>query len=211
MNSENERADSDQNLQEKSIVMSAPHSPDSESGNGRSADFARRAYEALHELAAAYLRQERPNHTLQPTALVHEAYLRLIDQTNASWNDRAHFFAVAARAMRQILVNHAERKRTLKRGGDRRRLQLDEDAGPTIDPLEDVLALNEALTELETLDERKSRVVEARFFGGLRMEDIATVMGLSITTVESDWRMARAWLAGKLDARDDAGSGADPQ
>ncbi|NNF44481.1 MAG: sigma-70 family RNA polymerase sigma factor [Phycisphaerales bacterium] len=158
-------------------------------------------YDELRELAGSYFRRQPADHTLQPTALVNEAYLRLIRGVAGGWNDREHFLAVAATAMRQILVNHAERRAALKRGGDRRRLTLavagDRAGDGTPEPL-DLLGLDEALRGLSELDARKVRVVELRYFAGLTHEQIARVLGISLSTVEGDWRMARAWLAGRL-------------
>lgn len=155
-------------------------------------------YDELRALAGRYFRRQNPGHTLQPTGLVHEAFLRLIDQTNAQWKDRAHFFAVAATAMRQILVNHALARNAQKRGGGRRKLALTNnwavDEGSEFDAVE----LDEALRKLAALDERKAKVVELRFFGGLTVEEVAEVLGVSKATVEGDWRMARAWLSRAL-------------
>jgi RNA polymerase sigma factor (TIGR02999 family) len=155
-------------------------------------------YDELRGLADRYFRAQPADHTLQPTALVHEAFLRLVNQPDASWESRAHFLAVAAIAMRQILINHAEKRRTKKRGGDRRKLALDDANAPFAAPDIEILALNEALAELAKLDERKGRVVEMRFFGGLGHDEIAHVLGVSRTTVESDWRTARAWIAKRM-------------
>jgi RNA polymerase sigma factor (TIGR02999 family) len=161
-------------------------------------------YEELRRLAGSYLRGQPSDHTLQPTALVHEAFLRLIEQKQTSWNDRAHFFAVAATVMRHVLVNHAEKRATLKRGGDRLKLALDErrDAMPVGDmtgaQATDVLALHHALDELATLDARKGRVVELRWFGGMTHAQIAEVLDVSQRTVDADWQTARAWLAQAL-------------
>lgn len=155
-------------------------------------------YDELRALAGRYFRRQRSDHTLQPTALVHEAFLRLVDQTHAQWNDRAHFFAVAAQAMRQILINHALARAAAKRGGGRARIALAEDLAPAAEHEFDALALDEALKQLAELDERKARIVELRFFGGLSVEEVAEVLGVSKTTVESDWRMARAWLSRAL-------------
>jgi RNA polymerase sigma factor (TIGR02999 family) len=152
-------------------------------------------YDELRRLAASYFKGQPGNHTLQPTALVHEAFMRLVDQTSAQWNDRVHFFAVAATAMRQILVSHARKRNAGKRGGGRRAVRLDNTPGPVIELDDDLIALDESLTHLAELDERKARVVEAKFFGGLNHEEIALVMGISRSTVEADWRFARAWLA----------------
>ena len=155
-------------------------------------------YDELRVLADRYFRAQPSDHTLQPTALVHEAFLRLVNQPEANWESRAHFLAVAAIAMRQILINHAEKRRTKKRGGDRRKLALDDGNAPSASPDLEILALNEALAELATLDDRKSRVVELRFFGGLTHDEIAHVLGVSRTTVEGDWRTARAWIAKRM-------------
>lgn len=164
-------------------------------------------YEQLRALAGSYFRGQAADHTLQPTALVHEAFLRLVDRDASSFKDRSHFMAVAAVAMRQILTDHARRVRAAKRGGDRDRLEIDVaiDAGaaPGRPPGEsaarvDLLALDDALTELARLDPRKHRVVELRYFGGLSMEEVALVMDVSKRTVESDWRSARAWLGAAL-------------
>jgi len=173
------------------------------------ADLFELVYADLRALAGSYFRHQPADHTLQPTALVHEAYLRLIDQTHAQWNDRTHFFAVAAMAMRQILVNHARKRASLKRGGDRARQSLEAGlhaaSGMSV---ADLMALNEAMEALAELDGRKCRVVELRIFGGLTMDEIAHVLGVSKTTVEGDWRMARAWLAQRLgeETGDDARS-----
>lgn len=157
-------------------------------------------YEELRALADSYFRQERPNHTLQPTALVHEAYLRLIG-SDVHWQGRAHFVAVAANAMRRILINHAEKFRAIKRGGRAHTITLSENT-PVPDAAEfgavDLLALDEAMTQLEQLDERQCRVVELRFFGGLSVEHTAEILGVSERTVKLDWQMARAWLYNRL-------------
>jgi RNA polymerase sigma factor (TIGR02999 family) len=150
-------------------------------------------YRELRGLAAAYLRRERPDHTLQPTALVHEAYLKLVDQAHVETENRAHFFAIAANLMRQILVNHARHRRAAKRGGGNK-VVLEDDAA-AVQPREiDLIALDEALDALSRLDPRQGRVVELRFFGGLTEEEIAGVLGVSEITVKRDWRIARAAL-----------------
>lgn len=154
-------------------------------------------YAEVHGLAAALLRSEGPGHTLQPTALVNEAYLRLFGASPASFENRAHFFGAAARCMRQILIKHAEAKRALKRGGDLHRVPLSGDAPSPRDDL-DLLALDDALQRLEQLDARQCRVVELRYFAGLGVEESAAVLGVSPRTVELDWQMARAWLALEL-------------
>lgn len=160
-------------------------------------------YDELRSMAKRYFRGQPADHTLQPTALVHEAFLRLIDRTAEDWKSKAHFLAVAATAMRQILVDHARGRATAKRGGKRRPLTLDEAAlsqGETAD--EDLLALNEALSRLGELDARQCKIVEMRFFGGMKVEEIAEVLDVTKTTVDNHWRAARAWLNVRL--RDDA-------
>ncbi|HEX8072229.1 MAG TPA: sigma-70 family RNA polymerase sigma factor [Pyrinomonadaceae bacterium] len=158
-------------------------------------------YDELRRLADHYLRQERPDHTLQATALVHEAYLRLVDQTNISWQNRAHFFSVAAQVMRHILVDHARKAHAEKRGGGARRLSLDEAVSFFEQRDVNLVALDEALTELAALDAQQSRIVELRFFGGLTIEQIAEVLKITPGTVRYDWRMAKAWLHRALAAR----------
>ncbi len=153
----------------------------------------------LRRRAAAYLRNERPSHTLQPTALVHEVYLRLIDQRRAQWKSRAHFFAVSAQLMRRILVDHARAKQTDKRGGWAQKVTLDEAVDvPDGDGEVDILALDDALDKLAQLDARQSRVVELRYFAGLTIEETAEVLGVTHATVSRDWRNARAWLLRQL-------------
>ncbi len=159
-------------------------------------------YDRLRALAGRHFRRQKPGHTLQPTALVHEVYLRLVDQKGARWKDRAHFFAVAATAMRQILINHARDRKTAKRGGGRPKLPLDEALDAYVEQEVDLISLDDALSELSKLSERKGRIVELRFFAGLTVEEIAHVLGVSKTTVESDWRMARAWLSKQLSEDD---------
>jgi len=155
-------------------------------------------YEELKAIARRQFRGQPDGHTLQATVLVHEAFLRLVGRPPKTWQDRKHFFAVAATAMRQILVNHARAKNADKRGGGGQRLVLDENAVASKDPGLDVLDLNEALEKLKTIDERKHRVVELRFFAGLTVPEVADVLQLSVTTIESEWRGARAWLATTL-------------
>jgi len=155
-------------------------------------------YDELHALARACFRRERVEHTLQPTALVHEAYLRLIDDSAVAWQDRTHFFGIAARSMRQILVEHARRHLAEKRGGDRVAVTLSGHLASDEEECLDLLDLNEALTELAGHDARKAEVVELRFFSGLTVEEVAAALGASLTTVERDWRMARAWLRRRL-------------
>jgi len=160
-------------------------------------------YDEFRALARHYLAQERANHTLQPTALVHEAYMKLVDQTRVDWQGRSHFFAVAAQAMRRILVDHARSRQRDKRGGGRARVILDEAVALSPQKDEDVLALDEALERLAALDPRQAKVVELRFFGGLSVEEVAEALGVSKRTVEGDWTFARAWLSREL--RDEDG------
>ena len=162
----------------------------------------------LRALAGQYFRGERPDHTLQPTALVNEAYLKLIRQKNARWNDRTHFFAVAARAMRQILVDHALKRKRLKRGGDWQRTPLSLVAEELSSQTIDLLAIDEALQKLERLDQRMHQVVELRFFSGLAIKEVAQLLGVSRRTVEGDWSMARAWLLREIDGAGDNEPGA---
>jgi len=151
-------------------------------------------YAELRRLARKYMRAERVNHTLQPTALVNEAYLRLMGEPGASWEDRAHFFAAAAQLMRHILVDHARARIASKRGGVQHQVTLDEALLSAEDRSIDVLALHEALEKLAKLDERQARVVELHFFGGLTFGEIAYVLDAAERTVKRDWSMARAWL-----------------
>ena len=155
-------------------------------------------YTELRSLAANYLRREQPGHTLQPTALVHEAYLRLVNQTQVRWQNRAHFFGVAAQMMRRILVDHARSRHAAKRGSDAARLSLDENIDVSVERAAELIALDEALAALAAIDEQKSRIVELRFFGGLSVEETAEVLGTSAPTVKRQWRMAKAWLYGQV-------------
>jgi RNA polymerase sigma factor (TIGR02999 family) len=155
-------------------------------------------YEELHRLAVQYLGREGTGHTLQPTALVNEAFLKLVDQRAVKWQNRAHFFGIAAQAMRRILVDHARAHAAGKRGGGERRVSLDDAPAVTGTVDIDVLALDEALTRLAAIDPQQSRVVELRFFGGLTMEETAEVMQISPATVGREWRMAKAWLFAEL-------------
>ena len=151
-------------------------------------------YDELRRLAGHYMALERSGHSLQATALVHEAYLRLIDQRQVRWQGRAHFFALASRMMRRILVDYARSRHYAKRGGAARRVSLDEAMIVSEEKTQDVVALDEALTRLATIDFRKSQVVELRYFGGLSMEEIAKVLKISAVTVRRDWSTAKAWL-----------------
>lgn len=157
-------------------------------------DVIRGVYNELRRMAGRYLRLERPGHSLQPTALVHEAYLRLVDQTQVSWQNRAHFFGVAAQMMRRILVDHARTKQRDKRGGPARKLSLDEAMDASKGQPADLVALDDALESLARIDPRKSSVIELRFFGGLSVEETAEVLEVSPQTVLRDWKLAKAWL-----------------
>lgn len=159
-------------------------------------------YDELRQLAAGYLRRESAGHTLQATALVNEAYLRLVDQTQVNWQNRAHFFGAAANLMRQILIQHARAKHAEKRGGDAQKLYLDEVSG-LVDNLVkeqnlDLLALDDALNRLATIAPQQSRVVELRFFAGLSIEETAEALGISPATIKREWNMAKAWLHREL-------------
>jgi RNA polymerase sigma-70 factor (ECF subfamily) len=155
-------------------------------------------YEELRRLARRYMRNERPEHTLQTTALIHEAYLRLVDQRSSQWQNRAQFFAVAAQMMRRILVDYARRRAYQKRGGAAANVCLVEDALVTPERSQEIVALDSALERLATIDARKARVVELRYFGGLETQEIANVLGVSGVTVTRDWKMAKAWLRQEL-------------
>ena len=155
-------------------------------------------YEELRHLAHRHMGGQRPGHTLQTTALVNEAYLRLADQTNPSWQGRAHFFAVAARAMRQILVSYARSDRAQKRGGGTVKVELDQAALVSPEESKEIVDLHEALERLTTLDSRKVQVVELKYFGGLTYDEIAEVLKISRVTVRRDWKFARAWLYKEL-------------
>ena len=153
----------------------------------------------LRRLAASYLRKERVGHTLQPTALVHEAYMRLVDQTQVQWQNRAHFFGVAAQMMRRILVDHARAHEAEKRGGEFQKLSLDENLDASGGERDvNLVALDDALNRLAGMDPQKSKIVELRFFGGLSVEETAEVLGVSAPTVKRQWRMAKAWLYGQV-------------
>lgn len=156
-------------------------------------------YDELRALAARYLRQERGNHTLQATELVHEAYLRMIDQTRVDWKNRAQFFAIAAEMIRRILVDHARRRAAAKRGGAAVRLTLDESMIADTASNVDLLALDAALQDLAALNDRQARIVELRFFGGLSHEETAVALHVAERTVRRDWRLAKAWLGQRLE------------
>jgi RNA polymerase sigma factor (TIGR02999 family) len=155
-------------------------------------------YEQLRRLAGKWLRQESPANTLQPTALVNEAYLRMAGQQRMDWQGKTHFFAIGATMMRRILVDHARARKSHKRGGQMCRIPLAEDLCISTDQDEDVLAIEEALQKLERLDPRQARIVELRFYGGLSVAEVAEVLKVSKRTVEADWTMIRAWLRREL-------------
>jgi RNA polymerase sigma factor (TIGR02999 family) len=155
-------------------------------------------YDELRNLASRRLKSERPDHTLQATALVHEAYMQLVDASNIDFKGRAHFFALAARVVRQVLIQHARAHDAQKRGGDRRKITLVEGIAISSDQEIDLMDLDEALTKLAAVHERQARVVELRFFGGLSVEEVATLLDVSERTVKGDWKVARAWLRSKL-------------
>jgi RNA polymerase sigma factor (TIGR02999 family) len=157
-------------------------------------------YSELRRLASNYLRRERVEHTLQPTALVNEAYLKLVDQRDAKWQNRAHFFGISAQLMRRILVDHARQHQALKRGGSgQQRISITSAEKVARQSEVDLLALNEALDELGKMDPQQGRIVELKFFGGLSIEEIAEVLGIGHATVERDWKLARAWLRRQLE------------
>lgn len=151
-------------------------------------------YDELRRLASGYMRRERPDHTLQATALVHEAYLRLVDQTQIDWRGRAHFFSIAARLMRQILVDHARERNADKRGGGMTKLALDDAVSFAQENEIDLIALDDALKTLANFDQQQSQIVELRFFGGLTIEETSEVLHVSPSTVKREWGLAKAWL-----------------
>ena len=155
-------------------------------------------YDALHKLAANCMRNERWDHTLQPTALVHEAYLRLLGQEQRGWENRVHFFAIASQTMRHLLVDYARGRVAGKRGGNRKRVELDDRLLYADDRPEELLAVDAARDRLRCINERQARVVEMRFFGGLSVEESADALGVSTKTIKRDWAVARAWLRGEV-------------
>ncbi len=155
-------------------------------------------YQELHRMAARYMRRQTPGHTLQTSALVNEAYLKLVDQKNVRWQNRAHFFGIASQLMRRILVDHARKHNRIKRGGATPKLSLDETAIITQDRAAEFIALDDALTVLTEMDPYKSRIVEMKFFGGLNFEEVAEVEKVSPRTIRREWRKARAWLHQEL-------------
>jgi RNA polymerase sigma factor (TIGR02999 family) len=155
-------------------------------------------YDELHRLATRYMRRERSDHTLQTTALINEAYLRLIERGHTRWENRAHFFAISAQLMRQILVDFARSRRSRKRGGGKFQVSLGEALAAPVKRDADLVALDDALNELAAIDERKSRIVELRFFGGLSEKETADVLKISPATVRRDWKVAKVWLLREL-------------
>jgi len=155
-------------------------------------------YDQLRRLAHGYMQNERSDHTLQATALVHEAYIQLVDWKNVSWQNRAHFFAAAAHMMRKILVDHAREKNALKRGGGIRTIALDEAVSFPNREIVDLIPLDDALTELEAFDPQQAKIVELRFFGGLTIPETAHALNISESTVKRDWQIAKAWLFNRM-------------
>ncbi len=158
-------------------------------------------YNELHRIASRYLRRERQGHTLQTTALINEAYMRIVDQNSVNWQNRAHFFGVAAQMMRRILVDHARSHLYAKRGGGAQKLTLDEAIATPQERDLDLVALDDALSTLAAIDPQQSRIIELRFFGGLTIEETAEVVSISPATVKRDWNMAKAWLYGEISKR----------
>lgn len=157
-----------------------------------------RVYNELKSIAQSRLRSERDGHTLSATALVHEAYVKLVRQSDVDWQNRSHFYAIAARAMRRVLLDYAIARKAEKRGGGAPVVTLEDDSAGTNANIDEVIAIDEALTKLAALDERQAQVVELRFFGGLTLEDVAKTLDVSLASVNRDWRMARAYLSGIL-------------
>lgn len=155
-------------------------------------------YSELRKIASGYLRKERAGHTLQPTALIHEAYLRLVDQNIPKWENRAHFYGVAARLMRQILVDHARMRGSARRGGDQKKISIENATVFSEEHAADLLAFDEALQKLNNMDERKARIIEMQSFAGMTAEETAAALGISVPTVKRDLKFARAWLKREL-------------
>jgi len=169
-----------------------------------------RVYDELRRIAGARLRRERADHTLHATEIVHEAFMKLVPLERVDWQNRAHFFAIASRAMRNVLIDHAARRGTAKRGGGMQAVPLEEVPAGEERPLDDLIALSRALDELEQLDARQARVVECRFFGGLSLEETAEALGISPATVSRDWMFARAWLHRAMDAAEPGPTAVEP-
>jgi RNA polymerase sigma-70 factor, ECF subfamily len=165
-------------------------------------------YDELHRIASYYMRKERPDHSLQATVLVDDAYLHLVNQEDRTWQNRSHFFSVAAQLMRRILIDHARNRNAAKRGGGRAEVQLDDALVISEDKFEELIAVDQALTHLAEWDARLARIVEMRFFAGLTENEIAEALGISARTVKRDWQVAKAWLHGELSgiATNDLGS-----
>lgn len=171
----------------------------SEGKSGAADELLPHVYAELHRQAAAFLRRERPNHTLQTTALVHEAYLKLVDQQRVEWESRNHFFAIAAKVMRRILIDHAKSRHRQKRGGSKDDIQLEEALAATANEIDiDIIALDEAMTHLAEFDPEQERLVELRYFGGLSLDETAEAMGISRATAAREWQIAKAWLHREL-------------
>jgi RNA polymerase sigma factor (TIGR02999 family) len=178
------------------------------SGGNREAldDLLPLVYDELHRQAHRFLRRERRNHTLQTTALIHEAYLTLVKQARVNWQNREHFFAISANLMRRILVNYANARQRKKRGGSAENLELDESLAIAVKKTEvDLLALDEALTSLGKMDKRQEQIVELRYFSGLTIEETAEALGVSPATIKRDWKMTKAWLHRELSEKDGSG------
>ena len=168
-------------------------------GNAQAADqLVPLIYDELRRLASACMRRERPGHTLQATALVHEAYLKLLGQREVEWHDRAHFFAVAATLMRRVLLDHARKRHTAKRGCAPHKATLEDSLLVSDEHLDDVLAMDECLTRLAAIDPQQARLVELRFFAGLNVEEVAEIMSISTATVKREWASAKAWLSREM-------------
>ncbi len=176
------------------------------SGDRRDLDALMAAvYQDMRRLAASHMAAERRDHTLQPTALVHEAYVKLLDQRTTGWKDRLHFFSIAARIIRRILIDHARARQADKRGGEQTRVSLNDHEVATPGQDVDLLALDEALAELARLDEQQARIVELRYFGGCTIDEIAEVLSVGKRTVDRNWQAARAWLFDRLEDEPEAG------
>jgi RNA polymerase sigma factor (TIGR02999 family) len=156
-------------------------------------------YSELHQLAASCMRRERPSHTLQATALVHEAYIRLLGQRDVDWQNRSHFFGIAAQVMRRVLLDYARKHHAVKRGGAHDKFRVDEALLVAEDRLEAVLTIDESLSRLEKIDGRQSRIVELRYFAGLNVDETAAALGISTATVKREWQFAKAWLQREMD------------
>ena len=182
----------------RATAIVADLSSDSQDSPAQAAELATLVYDELRHLARSFLRRESPGHSLQPTDLVNETYLRLVDQRRVNWRGKSHFLAIGARMMRRILVDHARKKRRLKHGGNWQRVTLTDAPERRDLDLVELLALNQALDSLSSVDERSANIAEMRFFAGLTIKEIATVLGISTNTVDRDWAHAHAWLRQRL-------------